>query len=291
MSEQGLDASLRSVDASSPLLNERNDSPIRLRPLLSEFIGTFFIEFLAAACTVVSANSGLVSGALGIGFSFTVIMFMTRAASGAHMNPAVTLGVMATSPSLGYFFNNIQGLGYIFCQLLGSFSGAAVCSSIIPLTVEIVDAPATEDTPAVHHKGSVMFISRGVLSVDHGLSVFLFEFFCTFAIVWVYFATMIDHRSRRRSGGFGPLAVGLGIAVGVLAEGPGTGGTRRMRPCCMLPSLPGHACGMNIAGRFPHGALAFVAVLTWSVVLRSEKRLNDRVLTALVSLSCEPQRA
>ena len=48
---------------------------------------------------------------------------------------------------------------------------------------------------------------------------------------------------------------------------------------------------MNIAGRFPHGALAFVAVLTWSVVLRSEKRLNDRVLTALVSLSCEPQRA
>ena len=198
-------------------------SPVQGKALAAEFLGTFFIEFVTAACTVVSANSGLVTGAVGIGFSFTTIGFIMRGASGAHLNPAVTLGVMAADPPLAYEFNKISGFAYIVCQLAGSILGALLCSRVIPLSIDIVDEPATTDSPAIHHKGSVTFMVRGVLSADHGLSVFIFELVCTFALVWVYFATMIDQRSRRRSGGFGPLAIGLGITVGVLAEGPGTG--------------------------------------------------------------------
>jgi len=199
------------------------ESPLRLQALVAEFLGTFIIEFLVGACTVVSASSGLVAGALGIGFSFTAVMFMMRGVSGAHLNPAVTIGIMASSPPLAYDFNPIQGIAYIFCQLFGSITGAVMVSHLIPMQADIVDVPAADGLPSVHHQGSVTFMTRGVLSGDHGLSVFIFELICTFAIVWVYFATMIDHRSRRRAGGFGPLAVGLGIIVGVLAEGPGTG--------------------------------------------------------------------
>jgi hypothetical protein len=82
-----------------------------------------------------------------------------------------------------------------------------------------------EVEPAVHPTRSEPFLARGVLSSDHGLSVFL-------AIAWTYFATMIDHQSRKRTGGFGPLVVGLGIIEGVLAEGPGAGGARPMHPLC-----------------------------------------------------------
>jgi glycerol uptake facilitator-like aquaporin len=147
------------------------------------------------------------------------------------MNPAVTIGVMASSPPLAYDFNYIQGLCYIFCQLFGSVLGATLCSHLVPLDIDIVDQPATENAPAVHHEGSVTFMTRGVLSGNHGLSVFIFELICTFALVWTFFATMIDQRNRKRTGGFGPLAVGLGIIVGVLAEGPGTGGAKPNRRC------------------------------------------------------------
>jgi aquaporin Z len=224
-------------------------NPLHMHALVAEFLGTFFIEFFTGAITVVSATTGLVTGAMGIGFSFVSMMFIFRGVSGAHLNPAVTIGVMASSPPLSYEFNLIQGLAYIFCQLFGSVTGAVMVSHLIPMEADIIDEPATEDSPAVHHKGSVTFMTRGVLSGDHGLSVFIFELVCTFAIVWAYFATMIDTRSRRRTGGFGPVAVGLGIIVGVLAEGPGTGGlfltfksTRTLASTCFLHLMCGHIC-------------------------------------------------
>lgn len=206
---------------------EGSQSPIRLHALVAEFLGTFFIEFIAGACTIASAQAGLVPGALGIGFSFTAVMFVMRGVSGAHLNPAVTMGIMVSQPPLAYEFNLIQGIAYIFCQFFGSILGAVLCAHLIPMGIDGTDQPATEggnDAGAVPHTpGSVTFMTRGVLSGDHGVSVFIFELICTFAIVWVFFATMIDHRSRKRTGGFGPVAVGLGIIVGVLAEGPGTG--------------------------------------------------------------------
>jgi glycerol uptake facilitator-like aquaporin len=201
-------------------------SPIRLPAIIAEFLGSLFIELVAGVITVVSADSGLVTGAMGVGFAFTTVMFIFRGVSGAHMNPAVTMGVMASSPPLAYEFNLIQGLAYIVSQVSGAVAGAVLCAHLVPMEVDIVDRSGSADEPAVHHTRSVSFLARGVLSSDHGLSVFLFELICTFAIVWTYFATMIDPRSRKRTGGFGPLAVGLGIIVGVLAEGPGTGGTR-----------------------------------------------------------------
>jgi glycerol uptake facilitator-like aquaporin len=159
-----------------------------------------------------------------------------RGVSGAHLNPAVTMGIMVSQPPLAYEFNLIQGTAYIFCQLFGSIMGAVLCAHLIPLDMvdrdKRADFGGDEAGAAAHTPGSVTFMTRGVLSGDHGVSVFIFELICTFAIVWVFFATMIDHRSRKRTGGFGPVAVGLGIIVGVLAEGPGTGGLAH--PCFRL---------------------------------------------------------
>lgn len=210
-------------------------SPIRLPAIISEFLGSLFIELVAGVITIVSADSGLVTGAMGVGFAFTTVMFIFRGVSGAHMNPAVTVGVMASSPPLAYDFNLIQGLAYILCQVSGAVTGALLCAHLVPMEVDVIDRPATDSEPASHHVRSVSFLARGVLSSDHGLSVFIFELVCTFAIVWTYFATMIDQRSRKRTGGFGPLAVGLGIIVGILAEGPGTGGAGPRHPLSFFP--------------------------------------------------------
>jgi hypothetical protein len=84
--------------------------------------------------------------------------------------------------------------------------------------------PSTGDFPAplkCSPDKTLTFIIHGSLSAEHGLSVFLFEFVCTFALVWVYFATAIDERSGLRM--FAPLAVGFAMLAGIIAEGPGTG--------------------------------------------------------------------
>lgn len=241
-------------------------SPVRLQGVVAEFLGSFLIEYVAGTITVGSAGSELVTGALGIGFTFTTVMFIFRGWSGAHMNPAVTIGIMASSPPLAYDFNNIQGLAYILSQVLGNVTGAVVCRTLHharsrALEDDVDDSAVTGATAsgskAPHQSGSMAFLATGALSDNHGLCVFIFEFICTFAIVWTYFATMIDQKSRKRTGGFGPFAVGLGFIVGVLAEGPGTGGAVTS-PASAAPVSPRLASPAScIAGRKGEcGALA-----------------------------------
>jgi MIP family channel proteins len=67
-----------------------------LRALVAEAIGTFALVFAGTGAIVINAESGGTIGHVGIGLTFgLVIMVMIYAVghiSGAHFNPAVTLG-------------------------------------------------------------------------------------------------------------------------------------------------------------------------------------------------------
>ena len=105
------------------------------RKLIAEFIGTFALVFLAVGAAVsgigaardATANADFIvpaSGTLGIAIAFGfVLMFLVYAIggiSGCHINPAVTIAMLATR-KIGVGL----GLAYMVVQVLGAIVGAA----------------------------------------------------------------------------------------------------------------------------------------------------------------------
>jgi aquaporin Z len=102
---------------------------------IAEFIGTFWLVFGGCGSAVLAAVFGAqIDGAgganLGIGFVGVSLAFgltvMTMAfaighISGCHLNPAVTLGLIA-----GGRFKAAEALPYIIAQVIGAVAGAAV---------------------------------------------------------------------------------------------------------------------------------------------------------------------
>ena len=92
--------------------------------LLAEFIGTFAFVFIGAgAAAVVGTGAGLngiAAIAFAHGLTIMVFAFAYRNLSGAHFNPAVTVGVLAArAMSIG------EAIAYIISQLV-----AAVCAAL-----------------------------------------------------------------------------------------------------------------------------------------------------------------
>ncbi len=95
--------------------------------ILFEFIGTaILILFGAGVCANVSLkktlgnSSGWVVIAFGWGFAVFVGAFISAPFSGAHLNPAVTIGLAIA----GSFKGSI--IGYIIAQMLGAILGACI---------------------------------------------------------------------------------------------------------------------------------------------------------------------
>ncbi len=96
--------------------------------LIAEFIGTMMLVILGdGVCCNVSLNKSGMKGAgpvhilIGWGMAVMVPAFCFGAASGAHYNPAVTIGcaIRGVTP-----WSDVPG--YIIAQLLGGFVGAAI---------------------------------------------------------------------------------------------------------------------------------------------------------------------
>ena len=65
------------------------------RRLLAEFVGTAILVFFAVGAAVFGSNKmGSLGVALAFGFTLLALAYMFGAVSGAHVNPAVTLGMV-----------------------------------------------------------------------------------------------------------------------------------------------------------------------------------------------------
>src|SRR5450830_116473 len=85
---------------------------------IAEFIGTFFLV-LTIGCTVIGAGSGVIAP-LAIGAALMVMVFAGGHISGAHYNPAVTLGVLIRGK-----VKAADVVPYIVAQLLAAAAAAA----------------------------------------------------------------------------------------------------------------------------------------------------------------------
>jgi aquaporin Z len=163
------------------------------RALAAEFIGTFMLmsSVLGAAFYSFGAPSGaagIVGIALSIGATVMALAFAVGHISGAHFNPAVTLGLIA-----GGRFNSSNALGYVLAQCLGALAACGLFSLI-------GKAPPTF---AANGYGSLSMLQASLFSV------FLIELVLTAFLVFI----IMGVTNRRAPAGFAPLAIGLTLTA------------------------------------------------------------------------------
>ncbi len=176
-----------------------------LRAPVAEFIGTFFLCF--AGIGAILSNTPAVGGGLGIvgialahGLALSIGVAAFGGVSGAHFNPAVTIGMFVTkriaAASAGV---------YIVAQLLGATVAAAVCKATFPV-----------DAIAAANLGIPLPAAWATPGVVLGL-----EFVMTFLLMTAIFGTAVDERGKAvKIGGFG---IGLAVTFDILAGGAVTG--------------------------------------------------------------------
>jgi len=170
---------------------------IDLRRASAEALGTFFLVLIGPGTAMVNAYSGGQLGTVGIALAFafvvTAMIYAIGHLSGAHINPAVTLGFWAVRR-----FPAAEVVPYVIAQC----SGAVAASLILRGTLGPVgDLGAT--------------LPR--ISVP---SAFVIEWLLSFVLMFVIVAVATDDRV---AGGFAAIAVGLTVGFCALMAGPITG--------------------------------------------------------------------
>src|ERR1700740_353279 len=103
----------------------------RLAPrLVAEFIGTFAFVFIGAGAAAVIGDGvglpGIAAIALAHGLAIMAFAFAFGPVSGGHMNPAVTVGVLAAGA-----MNRGAAIGYVVSQLAGGIAGAFLLRAVL----------------------------------------------------------------------------------------------------------------------------------------------------------------
>ncbi len=98
-----------------------------LRKCIVELIGTFFLMFVIGC---VSSQAHVSLGPLAIGATLMVMIFAGGHVSGAHYNPAVTLGVWIRG-----MCNGVEAAFYVVAQVIGAVAATIVVPMLFGHTV------------------------------------------------------------------------------------------------------------------------------------------------------------
>src|SRR5207249_9524380 len=158
---------------------------------IAEFIGTFFLV-LTIGCTGIGAGAGVIAP-LAIGAALMVMVFAGGHVSGAHYNPAVTIGMLIRGK-----LNPADVVPYWIAQ----FVAAALASMIV---IKFLRAGAAV-TPITPHVGPALVA----------------EFLFTFALVYVVLNAATAEGTSGNS--FNGLAIGMTVMTGAFAVGDISGG-------------------------------------------------------------------
>ncbi|MBN9001684.1 MAG: aquaporin Z, partial [Rhizobiales bacterium] len=166
---------------------------------VAEAIGTFWLTFAGCGSAVIAAGFpqvgiGLLGVALAFGLSVVTMAYAIGHISGAHLNPAVTLGLAA-----GGRFPAGQVLPYIVAQVIGAIVASAVLYMIasgaagFDLAKGFASNGYGEHSPG-HYNLVACLISEVVMTM-----VFLF--------------IIMGSTHGKAPAGFAPLAIGLTLTM------------------------------------------------------------------------------
>jgi aquaporin Z len=184
------------------------------RKLAAEFFGTLVLVVVAVGVATesfgfklfgLSYSAGVAATALAFGLVLAALAYAIGPISGAHVNPAVTLGFIATGRMM-----LVEGVAYIVAQVAGAIAGAY-------LLYAMMDASPFYSKSGVG-LGADGYGSASHLHVSQG-GAFLIEVVLTAAFVMVVlFAT---HKAAIQ--GAAGVAIGFGLVVVHLIGIPLTG--------------------------------------------------------------------
>jgi MIP family channel proteins len=210
--------------------------------LVAEFIGTFAFVFVGAGAAAVIGDGvglpGIAGIALAHGLAIMAFAFAYGPVSGGHMNPAVTIGVLAAGA-----MDTITAIGYVLSQLAGGIAGALLLRIVLGGTATGLG------TPALAHNLALGGVSLTVTPV----AGFIIEAVLAFFLVTVVLSTAV----AGRAGSLAPLAIGMTLTFNILMGGALTG----------APFNPARALGPMVAtGRFADAWLYLVAPFVGAIV-------------------------
>jgi glycerol uptake facilitator protein len=185
-----------------------------MNPYLAEFVGTALLILFGdgvVACVVLAKSKGQGGGWIvitaGWGLAVMAAVYAVGTISGAHLNPAVTIGLAAIGK-----FPVTKVLGYVIAQITGAMFGA--------LLVWLAYLPHWRETPDTGTKLAVFCTAPAIRSAPANL---ICEIIGAASLV---FGALCIPSSVNLSGagwatGFGPLLVGLLVfAIGLSLGGP-----------------------------------------------------------------------
>ena len=161
-----------------------------MNKLVTEFIGTFFLVLGIG----LAVHSGSPLAPLAIGSTLMVMVYMGGHISGAHYNPAVTLGALMTG--------NIDG-------------GEAVKYMVVQVVAALVAAFVS-----MHLAGGATFAPAP--AEGHLVGALVAEFLFTFALVLVVLNVAMSDATAGNS--YYGLAIGFTVMAGVFVVGDISGG-------------------------------------------------------------------
>ncbi|XP_062247446.1 aquaporin-4 isoform X2 [Platichthys flesus] len=177
------------------------------RAILAELLGTLVLVSAVLGASVPGPGElpgGPLYPAVAVGVVIVSLGHCFGEISGAQVNPAVTLSLLATRR-----VDVHRALFYIAVQCLGASLGAGALYLALPMK-----------TTAEH------FVNRVPLEMNAGQALGI-EVLCTFQMVFTIFS--VEDQRRRESPEPGNLAIGLAHTAGVLIGG-------RFSGACMNPA-------------------------------------------------------
>jgi aquaporin Z len=208
-----------------------------MKKLIIEFIGTFFLVLVIGMVGYqqVLFQSPQMLAPIGIGAILMVMVYMGGPVSGAHYNPAVTLGILLRKKIAAG-----DAIKYMLVQLIGALAAAVVFFIIFKTTMGTV-AP------------------NG--GFNYNLKPLLIEMLFTFALVTVVLHVATTQKAAGNS--YYGLAIGFTVMAGAIAAGPYSGGAFNpavtLGPMIMDAIKGGSSLGnawFYLVGQFAGGALA-----------------------------------
>lgn len=198
------------------------------RNLTCEFIGTFTLTFIGAGAilttTWTGGQPGLVGIAIAHGLALAIAVSATMNISGGHINPAVTIAMLATGR-----IKPGSGIAYIVAQCAGA--------TLAGCFLAVIFGGLTHTGAAMTGRAAVEACKLGTPAFNAGVvssgTAVLVEVVMTFLLVFAVFGTAVDSRAPK-IGGFG---IGLTVAMDILMGGPITGAA--MNPARTIGTLIG----------------------------------------------------
>jgi MIP family channel proteins len=229
--------------------------------LLAEFIGTFAFVFIGAGAAAVVGDgaglNGIAAVAFAHGLTIMVFAFAYGSVSGAHFNPAVTIGILSAGAiSVG------EAVGYIVSQLLGAVAGALLLMGVLGGTATGLGTPALAHDLALGTTTTLTITPAAGFAIEAVLAFFL---------VTVVLNTAV----AGRAGNLAPFAIGMTLTLNIIMGGVLTGAAFN----------PARALGpMIVTGKLTDAWLYVLAPIVGAV-------LAAWVYAALTRLGREPAAA